>query len=212
MKKLQFIIVLLLSVLSVSAQRMQKANGAQQAKMISVINATAASIKTIESNFTQVKSVSFLNEKVKSYGRMYYSNQGKLRWEYVSPYKYTFAINGGKVYIKSGAKSQVIDIRTSRLFNSIAQIMINSITGKSLKANGDFNTQMYVNGNEWIAVLTPKKAQMKKMFRTVQLHFNSHHSMVSEVVMTETSGDSTVITLSGVKTNENIPDQIFFVK
>lgn len=212
MKKLQFIIVLLLSVLSVSAQRMQKANGAQQAKMISVINATAASIKTIQSNFTQVKSVSFLNEKVKSYGRMYYSNQGKLRWEYVSPYKYTFAINGGKVYIKSGTKSQVIDIRTSRLFNSIAQIMINSITGKSLKANGDFNTQMYVNGNEWIAVLTPKKAQMKKMFRTVQLHFNSHHSMVSEVVMTETSGDSTVITLSGVKTNENIPDQIFFVK
>ncbi len=212
MKKLQFIIVLLLSVLSVSAQRMQKANGAQQAKMISVINATAASIKTIESNFTQVKSVSFLNEKVKSYGRMYYSNQGKLRWEYVSPYKYTFAINGGKVYIKSGAKSQVIDIRTSRLFNSIAQIMINSITGKSLKANGDFNTQMYVDGNEWIAVLTPKKAQMKKMFRTVQLHFNSHHSMVSEVVMTETSGDSTVITLSGVKTNENIPNQIFFVK
>ena len=212
MKKLQFIIVLLLSVLSVSAQRMQKANGTQQAKMISVINATAASIKTIESNFTQVKSVSFLNEKVKSYGRMYYSNQGKLRWEYVSPYKYTFAINGGKVYIKSGAKSQVIDIRTSRLFNSIAQIMINSITGKSLKANGDFNTQMYVDGNEWIAVLTPKKAQMKKMFRTVQLHFNSHHSMVSEVVMTETSGDSTVITLSGVKTNENIPDQIFFVK
>lgn len=212
MKKLQFIIVLLLSVLSVSAQRMQKANGAQQAKMISVINATAASIKTIESNFTQVKSVSFLNEKVKSYGRMYYSNQGKLRWEYVSPYKYTFAINGGKVYIKSGAKSQVIDIRTSRLFNSIAQIMINSITGKSLKANGDFNTQMYVNGNEWIAVLTPKKAQMKKMFRTVQLHFNSHHSMVSEVVMTETSGDSTVITLSGVKTNENIPNQIFSVK
>lgn len=212
MKKLQFIIVLLLSVLSVSAQRMQKANGAQQAKMISVINATAASIKTIESNFTQVKSVSFLNEKVKSYGRMYYSNQGKLRWEYVSPYKYTFAINGGKVYIKSGAKSQVIDIRTSRLFNSIAQIMINSITGKSLKANGDFNTQMYVDGNEWIAVLTPKKAQMKKMFRTVQLHFNSHHSMVSEVVMTETSGDSTVTTLSGVKTNENIPDQIFFVK
>ena len=212
MKKLQFIIVLLLSVLSVSAQRMQKANGAQQAKMISVINATAASIKTIESNFTQVKSVSFLNEKVKSYGRMYYSNQGKLRWEYVSPYKYTFAINGGKVYIKSGAKSQVIDIRTSRLFNSIAQIMINSITGKSLKANGDFNTQMYIDGNEWIAVLTPKKAQMKKMFRTVQLHFNSHHSMVSEVVMTETSGDSTVITLSGVKTNENIPDQIFFVK
>ena len=212
MKKLQFIIVLLLSVLSVSAQRMQKANGAQQAKMISVINATAASIKTIESNFTQVKSVSFLNEKVKSYGRMYYSNQGKLRWEYVSPYKYTFAINGGKVYIKSGTKSQVIDIRTSRLFNSIAQIMINSITGKSLKANGDFNTQMYVNGNEWIAVLTPKKAQMKKMFRTVQLHFNSHHSMVSEVVMTETSGDSTVITLSGVKTNENIPNQIFSVK
>ena len=180
--------------------------------MISVINATAASIKTIESNFTQVKSVSFLNEKVKSYGRMYYSNQGKLRWEYVSPYKYTFAINGGKVYIKSGAKSQVIDIRTSRLFNSIAQIMINSITGKSLKANGDFNTQMYVDGNEWIAVLTPKKAQMKKMFRTVQLHFNSHHSMVSEVVMTETSGDSTVITLSGVKTNENIPNQILFVK
>lgn len=212
MKKLLFFIVLLFSTLSVSAQRMQKVSDAQQAKMISIINATAASIKTIQSNFSQVKSVSFLNENVKSYGRMYYSNQGKLRWEYNSPYKYTFAINGGKVYIKSGAKSQVIDVRTSQLFKSIAQIMINSITGKSLKENNDFNTQMYVDGNEWIAVLTPKKAQMKKMFRTVQLHFNSRHNMVSQVVMTETSGDATVITLSGVRTNENIPDQIFFVK
>jgi outer membrane lipoprotein-sorting protein len=212
MKKLLLFIVLFCAVISVSAQRMQKVSGAQQAKMINVINATAASIKTIQSNFSQVKSVSFLNEKIKSYGRMYYSNQGKLRWEYTSPYRYTFAINSGKVYIKSGAKSHVIDIRTSRLFNSIAQIMINSVTGKSLKANGDFNTQMYVNGNEWIAVLTPKKAQMKKMFRTVRLHFNSRHSMVSQVVMTETSGDSTIITLSGVRTNENIPDQIFFAK
>ena len=82
MKKLLFFIVLLYSALSVSAQKMQKVNGAQQAKMISIINATAASIKTIQSNFSQVKSVSLLNENVKSYGRMYYSNQGKLRWEY----------------------------------------------------------------------------------------------------------------------------------
>jgi len=113
------------------------------------------------------------------------------------------------VYIKSARKTNTIDIKSSRLFQSIARIMMNSVTGRSLTDNGDFTVKMYVNGDEWVAFLTPKRSDMKKMFKSIHLYFDSSRSMVSKVEMLEKNGDSTVILLHGVKTNTGINEKVF---
>ena len=196
---------------AVSAQSLKKATAVQEKSMIAVINSTAASIRTIQCGFVQTKSLSFLSGKMTSYGSMNYNNRGKLRWEYTSPYKYTFIINGDKVYTKSAKKTNTIDIRSSRLFQGIAQVMINSITGKSISSNKDFTVDMYTSGNEWIAYLTPIKKDMKKMFKSIRLHFDYSRGIVSSVDMIEKNGDTTEITLTGVKTNVNLNEKIFSI-
>jgi outer membrane lipoprotein carrier protein len=153
--------------------------------------------------------MSFLNDKMVSRGVMYYDNHSRLRWEYTSPYKYIFILSNNKVYIKSVRKTNTIDIKSSRLFQSIARIMMNSVTGRSLTDNGDFTVKMYVNGDEWVAFLTPKRSDMKKMFKSIHLYFDSSRSMVSKVEMLEKNGDSTVILLHGVKTNTGINEKVF---
>lgn len=202
-------VVCMLTALTLHAQNMQKVSEAQKQTMIEKINQTAAGIHTIECGFTQVKSLRFLNDKMTSQGKMYFDGSGKLRWEYVTPYSYTFILNGQKVNIKSAKSSQTIDIRQSKLFQSIAQVMMNSVTGKSLATNGDFECVMYVKGDEWIASLLPKKKEMKKMFKDIRLHFSSKRQMVTQVEMTEQSGDATVITLKDVKMNGRIDEKMF---
>lgn len=210
MRKICFLFCLVVSM-AIQAQTMKKADEAQSKAMMESISRTAASIRTLNCSFTQVKSLRFLNDKMTSVGRMYFDGSGKLRWEYTSPYKYVFILNGQNVHIQSGKSSHTIDIRQSRLFQSIAQMMMNSVTGKSLASNGDFTCVMYVQGDEWMADLTPKKKEVKKMFKSVRLHFSSTRRMVSQVEMTETSGDTTVITLQNVKTNERVDEKLFIV-
>lgn len=208
MKKVILILCMMASV-TLQAQTLKKATESQAKVMVEKINKTAASIHTLECDFTQVKTLRFLNDKMTSQGKMYYDASGKLRWEYTYPYQYTFILNGQKVYIKSAKSSQTIDIRQSKLFQSIAQVMMNSVTGKSLTTNNEFACTIYTQGQEWVADLVPQKKEMKKMFKNIRLHFNSTKQMVSQVEMTEQSGDMTIITLKDVKTNGKIDEKMF---
>lgn len=192
-----------------NAQALQKANDAQSREMIAKINSRAAELNSIECDFTQVKTLRFLNDKMTSQGKMYFGGKDKLRWEYTKPYVYTFIINGQKVYMKSSKSSQTVDMRQSRLFQSIAQVMMNSVTGKSLSASSEFGCTMYTAANDWVAVMIPKKKEMKKMFKEIKLHFSPTRQMVDKVEMTEQSGDLTVITLRDVKTNVKIDEKKF---
>lgn len=210
MKKITGLLLCLLLTLTAQAQSLKKVDAARQRQMIERINRSAAGITTLECRFTQVKTLRFLNDKMTSSGRMLFmADGGRLRWEYQQPYQYTFVINGEKVYIKSARNTQTIDIRQSRLFQSIAEMMMNSVTGKSLTSSADFGCTMYSGGDEWVAQLTPKRKEMKKMFKEIRLHFSAQQQMVTQVEMTEPSGDTTVITLKDVKTNGRIDTKMF---
>ena len=210
-KKILFSLAVLLTV-AVQAQTPKRADAAQAKSMIAKINQTAASIRSMTCNFTQVKTLSFLNDKLTSQGRMCYDSSGRLRWEYLSPYSYVFVLNGQKVYIKSSKSAQTVDIRQSRLFQGIAQVMMNCVTGRSLTSSADFDCVMSTQGAEWVALLTPKKKELKKLFQTVELHFSSSRQMVTRIIMAEPSGDTTVIDLKDVKTNQPVDEKMFVVR
>jgi len=199
----------LLLTLAAVGQTPKKVDAAQQRQMVERINKAAAAIRTIDCKFTQVKTLGFLDDKLTSTGRMVYDGSGKLRWEYQQPYSYVFILNGQKVHINSQQSKQTIDISQSRLFKGIAEVMMNSVTGKGLTSNGDFACTMYTAGNEWQALLTPKRKEMKKLFKDIRLCFSSTKQMVTRVEMTELSGDTTVITLKDVKTNGRIDEKMF---
>ena len=211
MKRL-FIIILLLGIIPAAmAQTMRKATAAESKSMIQKINSMAASIKTISCSFTQEKSMSMLNDKMTSRGVMYYTNAGKLRWDYTSPYSYIFVINNNKVTMKSGNKKSTVDMSSNKLFQAIARIMVSSVTGKSLSNSRDFDVTMYCYEQHWTAHLVPKEANMKKMFKYIRLFFNTSHTMVFKVEIVEKNGDTTTIRLKNIETNKQINNSKFSV-
>jgi len=212
MKKVLFSIIILLFSSISSAQTLKKPTETQRKAMIAAITKATSQTKTLQCRFVQTKTMSFLNDKMTSEGVMYYDAKGKLRWEYTKPYTYTFIINNNKVYIKSGAKSNTIDIRSSRLFQTIARIMMTSLTGKNLTSNEDFSVQLMMQGNDYVALLTPKKKELKKLYKQVKVVFDSQKKTVETIDMTEVNGDKTRIALSQVKINGKIDEKNFTVR
>ena len=207
MKRL-LIFMLSLCLVSVSAIA-QRIN---EAAVKSQINAAAAKLRTMQCDFVQTKHMRMLNDKMVSRGRMYYVQPNKLRWEYTSPYTYTFVLNNSQVMMSRGKKNQVIDVNQSKVFKEITRIMMNSVVGKCLNDGKDFKTTIAGTSTEWIATLVPLKKNMKQMFQTIKIHFNKRRSMVSVVALLEKNGDRTVIELRNVRSNQSINGNLFTIR
>lgn len=201
--------ILFLLVLCCPTILAQKVN---ETEVIRKINSVASAMKTMQCDFVQTKTLKLLNDKMVSRGKMYYQQSDKLRWEYTTPYSYTFILNGQKVQINQGKRSDVIDVNQSKLFKEIARIMMNSVVGKSLSDKKDFQVAISSSSTEWIATLTPQRREMKQMFKKIILHFSKSASMVSTVELVEKKGDTTVIQLKNVKKNQSIHAGTFTIR
>ncbi len=204
MKRVLFsLMALCLCLLNLSAQKINEAKVKQQ------INAVASKMKTMQCDFVQTKYLKMLNDKMVSRGKMYYQQSNKLRWEYTSPYTYTFVLNGSKVLISKGKRSDVINVNQSKFFKEIARIMMNSVVGKCLTDSKDFKVSLTGASAEYVATLYPQQKQMKQMFQKIILHFNKQNSTVSKVELIEKKGDRTIIELKNVKSNAPINAKVF---
>lgn len=206
MKRLITLLMLASQLSSLYAQTVSEAQAKQQ------IATAAKAIKTMQCDFVQTKHIKMLNEQMVSKGTMCYQQTAQLRWEYLSPYTYTFILNGDKVQLKSGKRNDVIDTNRNKMFREIARIMMNSIVGANLLEDQSFKVQMNTTGKEWTATLTPLRKEMKQMFQQIVLHYHPQQSIVTRVELKEKNNDTTVIELKNVRLNEKIRPDIFAIQ
>ena len=93
----RFIITITLTITITIGLYAQQVNEVQVRQRISQV---ASQMKSMQCDFVQTKHVKMLNDKLVSKGKMYYQQANKLRWEYITPYQYTFLLNDQKVQIK----------------------------------------------------------------------------------------------------------------
>lgn len=178
-------------------------------QIIDKINAAASKLSTMQCDFVQTKSVKLLNDKIVSKGKMYYSQPNKLRWEYITPYTYTFILNDNKVALKKNNKNSVIDVNQNKMFREIVNIMMNSVVGKCLTDKKSFKTTVKDASSEWIATLLPQSKELKQMFTKIVLHFDKKQSVIVQVDMYEKNGDQTIISLINIVKNKGINETVY---
>lgn len=201
----RYLLICVLSLLSFISM----AQAPQQSEIINQINEASVQMQSLECDFVQTKFLSILDDTMVSEGKMYYQQANKLRWEYVSPYTYTFILNDNQVLLKNDNRADVIDVNQNKIFKEIARMMMNSIVGTCLSDEKSFKTSVEVTGKDWVATLIPQKRDMKQMWNKLLLHINPEMKVVYKVEMHEPSGDYTIIDLINIKTNNQISPAIF---
>ncbi|MDO4190788.1 MAG: outer membrane lipoprotein carrier protein LolA [Bacteroidales bacterium] len=206
--KRTFIVTLI--ILGCIATSVAQTFNEQQA--IQEISKAAATIKTLQCDFTQTKSLKMLGDKMVSKGKMYCAQPNQLRWEYTTPYTYTFILNNNNVLLKKGATSEVVDLNQNNMFKEIARIMMNSVLGTCLTDTKDFKVGVAVNGQQYKATLIPLKKEMKQMFTKIVLTYDTKTTLVKQVDLFECNGDNTTIELQNIKKNNPINATVFNIK
>lgn len=204
MKKIFLIIFLALITLTMSGQ-----TAAEQQKAIQTISRATAQMKTMQADFIQTKSLKMLGDKMVSKGRMAYQQSDKLRWEYTTPYTYTFILNGSKVTLRKGKRSDVIDVNRNKMFKEIARIMMNSMVGQCITDSKTFKVSVKTDAQHYTATLLPLKKDMKQMYSRIVLVFSRKTATVNRVMMYERNGDCTDIQLTNIRTNAAVSGKEF---
>jgi len=211
MKQILFSFLIFLSpCISVSAQT--KLTPEQQKEIIQKIDKSASAMTAMQCQFSQTKSMKLLSREMKSEGVMYFKKPDKLRWQYTSPYDYTFILNGDKVRIKSTKSTQDINVQGNKMFRQITSIILNSITGGGLKSTSDFGVEMYKSDKGYFAKLYPKKKEVKQIYNVIEIHFDPALTMVNMVKMEEKTGDVTLVRLNNIKTNTPVNESLFDIR
>lgn len=211
MKKSVYTIIMSLLVCCLPAIQASPLTPAQKKDVISRINSTASSLENMTCSFVQTKHLSLLSDKMTSKGSMHYSQPGKLRWEYTSPYSYLFIFNGSKVYVGNKSKKDIIDTETNKVFKEVARIMMNTVTGKALSDTSDFTVEVDDAKSFWEITLVPKKKEMRQMFSKIKMFFNKKDLMIAELNIIEKNNDNTSIIFSNTVTNKTINANLFAI-
>ncbi len=168
-------------------------------------------IKTLESDFIQIKNLSMLSEKITSKGHFYYGGPSLLRWEYFEPYKYIILINKEKVFIKDEKKTQKYDMNSNKVFKEINDIMVACVNGDILKSK-KFIIKYQENEKYYKLELSPTLNTMKQSLKRIDMYFDKNVSGVVKLDMIEPTNDNTIIEFNNKKQNQPIPPEKFILK
>jgi outer membrane lipoprotein-sorting protein len=209
MKKYQLLIVGLLFCSATGLAQYQTAGEEQKKEIIGKITQTSDNINTMQCDFTQVKELSFMNDKITSEGKMLFKKPNMVRWEYTKPYQYIFSMDGKNARMIADNKVTTIPAKQSKLIDELSKVMVSAVSGKDLIGSSDFDTELLVGSSDYKVVLTPKKKEVKDLFSSILLYVGKSDNRVRTIELTEKGGDKTSIALKNVQTNTIINDEIF---
>ena len=188
------------------AQESLNKNEAQKFRKQAIL--TATNINSIVSEFTQYKSISFLNNEIITIGNLVFKSPNTVKWEYTSPYQYSIIFKNDNLYINDGGDKSNIDISSNGMFKSLNNLIVSSINGNMFDDNKYTISYFKLNENYLVKFL-PKDEKMLGLITSFELIFNKQTNDVVEVKMTESSNDYTKIIFKNKTLNTLINDAIF---
>lgn len=131
-----------------------------------MISPVAATIPShISAKFKQVRTAMMLAQDVCSTGKFTFDHPDKVTWTY----------DGGQ---------------TVQLPKEMLVFIRKAITGDFLAENEEFG----ITEKDGKTILTPKRKQLKKLFKEIHIRINNKTGVAEEVVLYEATGDVTRIT------------------
>jgi outer membrane lipoprotein-sorting protein len=167
-----------------------------------------ASIESIQSGFSQEKTLTMLSEKMNSTGKFWYRKKDKLRMEYIHPYPYLMILNGGKILVKDGQKENQFSANSSKIFQQVNRILIDCVSGNMLN-NPDFQARIFENAGSFLIEFQPLAKNLKELYKNINIVIDKKEYTATVVEMNEVSGDKTIIRFQNKVLNAPIPDSVF---
>src|SRR5690606_30533996 len=126
-------------------------------------------LSSLESNFTQTKHLDFMENDVKSSGKLYYKSQSKIRWEYATPFSYYVIFNNEKMFVNDNGKKKEVELSSSKLLKDLNKIMLGTVNGSAVLDESKFKITYSKSGSDYVAKMVPTDKTYKKYIKQIDL-------------------------------------------
>lgn len=200
--------VLLISGIFVHAQM----NSTEIKTLKQNIDKATKDLTSLESDFTQTKHLDFMENDVKSTGKLFYKSKNKIRWEYSAPFKYYVIFNNDKMFVNDNGKKKETEVSKSKLLKDLNKIMLGTVNGSGVLDDSKFKITYSKSGADYVAKMTPTDATYKKYIKQIDLTFDGKTYLLKKIKTIEPSLDYTLIEFTNQKKNASISDEKFSFK
>ena len=186
----------------------EKLTDAEQKIFKEKVQKTAQITKSIQSDFTQTKHLSVLNNAIVSEGLLIFKAPDLVKWEYTKPYKNIAIFKDDKLLVNNEGKKDEMDLSSNRMFRSLNTLIVNSIKGDMFDET-QFEISYFKNGHDYLVKFIPKDKRLKKFIASFELKFDKDSAQVSEVKMMEPNEDFTLIVFKNKQLNATVSESVF---
>ena len=188
MKNLFAILVLVTAAHSAMAQARPVAD---MAKFENQLKTTAEKMKSIESDFTQVKHLDMFDEDVTSKGRFYYLKDNKISLDYSQPLSYLIVINGGRLKIVADGKKSIMQLNSNKMMNEMQDMITACMVGDLNRMISNYDLKFQEDDKQYIVSITPRNKAVKDYVSAIEIRLSKADMSVDQLRMYENEADYT---------------------
>lgn len=152
-------------------------------------------VKTLQSNFSEEKHLSLLNQPIKSTGQLSFDkNAQKLYWQYLTPFQNGFLIEKEQVYRLQGENK-------TRIQNTMGRMMMAQMVVWLTLDFGSLQREYEISLNGQKITFIPRNKAHKIVKQITVWLDENNPQIVKQVQMDEPSGDSVLWKFTDVRIN-----------
>ena len=198
----RYLFILILTIIGLVAHAQTSLNDAQGQEVMLQLTEKAATMQKMHCRFVQEKTSSMLAEPSVAEGIMDYTAPDQLRWEYTSPYAFALVVEGERITKITDGQSEVLEGNANRMYQGMVNLIMGSASGQRLFDTSVFVVVLTDDGDCWKAVMTPKRRDMKRMFKVLVFRFNKETNTIRRVQFVEPGGDVTSIRFEDIQSEQ----------
>lgn len=172
----------------------------------------AASIQSIESDFTQEKYMDVFEEKVVSEGRFYYKQENKIRMDYTRPLEYRIVINGTKLKMVSEGKNSVVNLGSNPMMNEMKGMLSACMIGDLQSMSSSYRLEYFETPDTYIVRIRPVSESVRAYIDRILITFDKKDLSVLKLRLAENAKDYTEYRFTGKKYNTLTSDEKFTIR
>lgn len=209
MKKILLLsIMTLLSFMMLSAQNQQIVDTSDIEEITTKFSESVDKIENMRCHYIYEKSVSMLEETIKSSGTIAYKRKGSLYWDNENSNS-SFLLLNDSIKIINNDSCVITRTEDHLLFKEIAKIVASGEENGFVFDQTMFETVIYNENNAVKVNVTPKKKRLKSLFNSILITIDNDTMVVTSIEISDVYGDIAKITLSDVVFNIKENDSYF---
>lgn len=187
--KVIYTLLLLLATGSLYAQPMKKLNNLQE--FDKRLAQETQTVQSIESDFTQVKYLDVLDEKVTSRGKFYYKKSNRICMEYARPMNYLIVINGAKLKIVSDGKKSVMNLSSNKMMNQMQDMLTTCMVGDLSKMAPNYRLEYFEDASYYLVRIKPVSKAVQAYIAGIEIYLSKKDMSVHKLRLSETATNYT---------------------